>query len=289
MRPSPIVFKKELEEQLRREAERGKLCKSKTQRAVKPAPVNVGILDLRWFYRDRKTFVSFSNELKDASSSFFASDFMMCIMNQFWAKHQWEIIWKFMIPFVIYLFSTAFYFQMQLVDDDMGMNDGWTRHRITTKVLGVISLILLVVLLYFEVKQFLKEDSKVNYFINLWNLIDIVGIVLTLTFNIDTMAELGDISVENLRIIASVASCCLFMKLYDWLRLFKDTSFYVLLVKLTLTDVTAFFILFAVSLLIFGVPMSMLSLNRQDDSIVSESFGFWLLDAVYGQYMIALG
>ena len=96
-------------------------------------------------------------------------------------------------------------------------------------------------------------------------------------------------TIESERIIAAFASCCTLIKLYDWLRLFKDTSFYVLLVKLTLTDVTAFFILFAVSLLIFGVPMSMLSLNRQDDSIVSESFGFWLLDAVYGQYMIALG
>ena len=96
-------------------------------------------------------------------------------------------------------------------------------------------------------------------------MLDVVGLTLNLVFNLDTMAERDDISVENLRIIAALASCSLFIKLYDWLRLFKDTSFYVLLVKLTIKDITAFIILFVVSLLIFGIPMSMLSLNRVED------------------------
>ena len=103
-----------------------------------------------------------------------------------------------------------------------------------------------------------------------------------LTFNIDTLAERDDISVENLRIIAAIATCSLFIKLYDWLRLFQNTSFYVLLVKLTMKDVLAFMILLIVSLLIFGIPVSLLSLNRaDDDALVGESLGFWLIDAVY--------
>ena len=36
--------------------------------------------------------------------------------------------------------------------------------------------------------------------------------------------------------------------------------------------------------------MSMLNLNRADDQLLQdESFGFWLLDAVYDQYLMAIG
>ena len=66
------------------------------------------------------------------------------------------------------------------------------------------------------------------------------------------------------RIMAAFATCAIFIKLYDWLRLFENTAFYVLLVKLTMKDILPFMILLFVSLLIFGIPMSMLSLNRDE-------------------------
>ena len=104
------------------------------------------------------------------------------------------------------------------------------------------------------------------------------------------MSELSLISVQNLRVMAALASCALFIKLYDWLRLFKSTSFYVLLVKLTVKDILPFMTLFAVSLLIFGMPMNMLSHNRDDEeTLVDDSFGYWLLDTIYNQYLISLG
>ena len=90
--------------------------------------------------------------------------------------------------------------------------------------------------------------------------------------------------------MAALASSALFIKLYDWLRLFKSTSFYVLLVKLTIKDILPFMTLFAVSLLIFGMPMSFLSLNRTEDAaLIDNSFGYWLLDTLYNQFLISLG
>ena len=117
-----------------------------------------------------------------------------------------------------------------------------------------------------------------------------MGLLTTLIFDVHTMSELSLISVQNLRVMAALASCALFIKLYDWLRLFKSTSFYVLLVKLTVKDILPFMTLFAVSLLIFGMPMNMLSHNRDDEeTLVDDSFGYWLLDTIYNQYLISLG
>ena len=116
-----------------------------------------------------------------------------------------------------------------------------------------------------EVKQFKGLSQKWQYFTYVWNLIDFIGLFLSLVFNIHTLAEWHEIPVENLRIMAAFATCAIFIKLYDWLRLFEMTAFYVLLVKMTMKEILPFMILLFVSLLIFGIPMSMLSLNREED------------------------
>lgn len=42
---------------------------------------------------------------------------------------------------------------------------------------------------------------------------------------------------ETLRIVAAITSCSLMIKLYDWLRLFDGTSFYILLIAETMKDI----------------------------------------------------
>ena len=59
--------------------------------------------------------------------------------------------------------------------------------------------------------------------------------------------------------MAAVAVCCLSAKVYDWLRLFDKTAFYVRLIEQTLGDISDFFVLFAVALFMFGMPLQMLS------------------------------
>ena len=51
-----------------------------------------------------------------------------------------------------------------------------------------------------------------------------------------------------------------------------------------------FIALFVVALLAFGMPLSMLNLNRDADNILIESSsGSWILDIVYNQYLLSLG
>ena len=73
-----------------------------------------------------------------------------------------------------------------------------------------------------------------------------------------------------IRVAAAFDSCLIFAKLYDWLRLFESTSFYILLITQTIDDITAFITIFLISLLMFGIPMVMLNMNRPDPDAIDE-------------------
>ena len=96
------------------------------------------------------------------------------------------------------------------------------------------------------------------------------------------LMEDQSISVETLRLMASFASCLLFVKIYDWLRLFEGTAFYILLIEYTLRNIKSFLLIIVVALLAFGIPLSMLDLNRESSNpLIDSPFGFWLLDSFY--------
>ena len=98
------------------------------------------------------------------------------------------------------------------------------------------------------------------------------------------------IPVESLRVFAAFASLFTLAKLFDWLRLFEKTGFYVKLVGETLNDIKYFILLLLTTLVMFGVPVVMLDASSSEDKDLMEKvFNFWLLDLFYTQYMLALG
>ena len=48
-------------------------------------PVKVGILHMRWFFQNKMTFVTFSQQLQNVPNRFFSSKFMSCLLDQFWS------------------------------------------------------------------------------------------------------------------------------------------------------------------------------------------------------------
>jgi len=80
------------------------------------------------------------------------------------------------------------------------------------------------------------------------------------------------------------------LKAFDWMRLFDLTSFYVLLILQTIKDIAAFLLLLLMSLVLFGVPMIILNMNRSEDQlVVDEIFGSWIQNMFINQYLLALG
>ena len=93
-----------------------------------------------------------------------------------------------------------------------------------------------------------------------------------------------------MRVLASIVSLCIFVKLFDWLRLFEGTAFYILLVGETFKDIQAFMILLICTLLSFGVPLYMLNMNRDESNeVIDPIFGFWGINVLINQYFLALG
>ena len=91
-----------------------------------------------------------------------------------------------------------------------------------------------------------------------YNMIDLIVICLTTTFLMDTLTELRNISLYWLRFIATLDSLLLIMKMFDWLRLFDTTAFYVNLIQMTISQVLPFLLIYLISLLMISVPMSMI-------------------------------
>ena len=145
---------------------------------------------------------------------------------------------------------------------------------------------------YLEIKQIAALEKRLDYFKRFWNWNDIVSLGITLIVLVSSVTYEPLLPIENLRLIAAIASCALLIKVFDWLRLFEKTAFYILLVGETFVDITAFMIILAVALLMFGVPMIMLNLNRskeEDNLVIAEAFGHWSVDMLVNQYLLSLG
>ena len=79
--------------------------------------------------------------------------------------------------------------------------------------------------------------------------------------------------------IASLVTFSMMIKLFDWLRLFSNTAHYINLIGETLSDSWSFLIILIINLMLFGVPLSVLDLNRtEENSIIGGDFHNWLMD-----------
>ena len=129
-----------------------------------------------------------------------------------------------------------------------------------------------------------------DYFKNPWNVNDFISLSLTLVIVVLSVQEQAYLSPEILRQLAAIASCALLLKVYDWLKLFDRTAFYILLLDETMRDVGSFLILLFTALLMFGMPMIMLNLNSfGDNKIVDDPFDYIALNMLLNQYLLALG
>ena len=123
------------------------------------------------------------------------------------------------------------------------------------------------------------------------NICDLTSLALTQTILIGRHLTPFSMEISTLRLVASVASCLLVIKIYDWLRLFDKPSFFVRLISQTLYDIRSFIILFFIALLMFSVPIDMLNLNRTEEAeaLTVTFFGQWLIDGLMNEYLLSLG
>ena len=146
---------------------------------------------------------------------------------------------------------------------------------------------------YNEYVQMSREESIWDHFTSIWNWNDLFALGLTLFVILATIqVDQNHISNDVIRVLSAFALYFTMIKIFDWLRLFDGTAFYVHLILETLLDITSFLLILGLTLLTFGLPMHFLNLNRSesDENTIIDSFSpLWGLNVVINQYFLALG
>ena len=226
-------------------------------------------------------------KIADLSASFYTSKFMVTLLNQFDDAIKRRLFLRQLLPYTVLVILTITYMHHELKPRDSEKID-WSAEWVAYKVIGSCIVLLTLDTLFMEYKQL--ASSKLDYFCDFFNMIDLSGLIVTLLVTILTLFEIDWIAVESLRVMAAVTSCMLIFKFYDWLRLTRLFSFSIHLIGATIKDIRWFIALFVLALLAFGVPLMILDYNSTGDQVlVNSTFGFWVFDALFNQYLLSLG
>ena len=83
--------------------------------------------------------------------------------------------------------------------------------------------------------------------------------------------------------IATFSVFALWLKVFDWLRMFDATSFYIKLVVKTVKELSNFLILFVAMLAMIGAAMSILQMGGDEvgaEPIIHEITGNFFIDSL---------
>ena len=80
-----------------------------------------------------------------------------------------------------------------------------------------------------------------------------------------TLSRSELVSDSTRRVVAALLVILIWGKMFDWLRMFDSTSFYVLLLMRTIRDIIPFFSIFLVLMLTFGSSLYILNSNRGEN------------------------
>lgn len=226
------------------------------------------MLCLDWLFADGKNFIALSTILSKMPVKFYSSKFVMKLLDHFWDEAQSMMIWHKLLPYIALVVLAIIYFHHSLsqeAEELRAADAGWLTSRIIEKVIGISALPFLALSIRVEFKQMMSQEQKLDYFKEFFNWIDISGMLLTLAILFLTLLEIEWLSFGSLRLMASLATWSLLIKAYDWMRLFDSTSFFILLIENTLGDIKAFMVLLSIALLTFGLPLSMLDMDRSEE------------------------
>ena len=165
------------------------------------------------------------------------------------------------------------------------MQENYHENCAFTMVLLAIDVVFLMMITFFEFKH--AKDSGLDY-LNRWNIVDLGALILSWFVTICIIVRAENLGFSTLRILACFASLFLLVKLYDWMRIFDATGFYIQLIYTTFMDIGGFIFLLLIGLMAFGFPMMFINMNwgNSDDTNILAAL---IEGGLYNNYLIALG
>lgn len=251
--------------------------------------ITVRLIDLDWFMKHDMKFLKLTQILNEAENqSIFVTEFVMNVLNEFWDENYYKLLYKQLLPFIGCLLATIFYLEYALIKDETLEQS--EEKLVTRAIFGLITLAFLSHQVYNEVVQYCGSAGFFDHFNTIWNFNDLFWQTTCPFIVLVSIPSQRLIETEVLITLSSFATFGIMIKGLDWMRLFDKTSFYILLIMQTINDISAFILLIVMSLMMFGIPMNMLNLNRDEDNkVVDDPFSYWLPNIMINQWLLALG
>ena len=104
------------------------------------------------------------------------------------------------------------------------------------------------------------------------NIADLFQYSINMILIVVTVFEIEWPSNSQRRVIASVSCLLIWVKMFDWLRLFDATSFYIKLIIQTIKDIMPFMAIFPFFMFTVGTSVYILNMEREEDSEVMDEY-----------------
>lgn len=214
-----------------------------------------------------------------------------------WIKYQPQIIKRVFLPYMAYLGLFVFLCSNMAGDYLKSLNKTQQEDEPNHVTNFLECLLVSVACLFLWSGFFIVEwqqlkVGKWDYLLDYWNFIDLSSLVINFIFilmlNIDVLTRSTSIvPVTWVRTIGGFACWILWIKVFYWMRLFKQTAQFITLIKETLIDIKMFALMVVIIMLAFANFFYIMNLNQ--NGVVVERTGNSYIDAFLMIYLLALG
>ncbi|CDW87575.1 UNKNOWN [Stylonychia lemnae] len=213
------------------------------------------------------------------SSDYFESEVLQTIIKFKWQRYtksfyqfQFMVYLLFMISFIIEIYHSTFKGKTQ-IDPEDGSDAIDDRKSYLIIINKVVSASTLFFFLTYELRQILIQ--KKQYFLVIWNIIDITQIIAYITLNI---IEFQSMNMDSLVLLFVIVIALSFLKLYYFLRIYEGFSFLVQMITKVFQDLKFFIAFFLIFIVQFGLIFTVLFKAAPIDEYEGvNAFGYYLM------------
>ena len=240
------------------------------------------MINIEWFHRDEKLLIDFASIVKDKPDDLYDTEFVRDTLDLYWYAIRNNIFKYRVLPHMLLSFFGNWFFYTALKYEDS--EEAFDLNGFKIYALGDVCIVLIAYNFTLELIQLFHRSVLDSYF-NLWNVMDMLGLISTIFVTVHIFLKLDYIDIDALRVVAAVASWALLWKNYDWMRLYSETAFFVELLFRSIEEMKYFIGMLMISLFAFGVPMLLISFNWEDEGRDSHMF----IKSAWRAYLIMLG
>jgi len=246
--------------------------------------VEAKLLDFDWiFIGDNAS--SFLQTLAETDNDEIFSCSQVRVFVEFMWKGYYDAIYQTLfLPYIAYFVSFSLFATYFGQIESNTLSWGFIMQMACLVVFGKTFVTFFIL----EIIQF-KSDPK-NYFFSFWNIMDFTSLVACAGY---VFCECTNALSENqLNIMGSIAVLLLWLKLFYWMRLFKQFSAFIRIISEIIKDIQVFSAMLFLCLAAFANCIIVLQNNRKgtDSPPIFDSFtGIEPFDAIIHAYLTGLG